>query len=98
LRVGHRARVFGGLRKAAADIEEGPCDRGRAREVEVDEAELADVGKEMGVLGSIALRLLIEVKREREQGTTYDLVDVWSDLSGSDLHCHHAPQPKTFGC
>ena len=70
----------------------------RAREVEVDEAELADVGKEMGVLGSIALRLLIEVEREREQGTTCDLADVWSDLSGSDLHCHHAPQPKTFGC
>ncbi len=89
------------LRKAAAEIEEGPSDRGvggRAREVEVDEAELADVGKGMGVLGSIALRLLVEVEREREQGTAYDLEDVWNDLSGSDLHCHHAPQPKTFGC
>ena len=55
------------LRKAAAEIEEGPFDRGvggRAREVEVDEAELAGVGKGMGVLGSIALRLLVEVEGE----------------------------------
>jgi hypothetical protein len=52
----------------------------------------------MGVLGSIALRLSIEVKREGGKETTYDLADVWCDLSGSELHCRHAPPPKTFGC
>jgi hypothetical protein len=52
-----------------------------------------DVGKGMGVLGSIALRLSIEVKREGGKETTYDLADVWCDLSG-----RNAPQPKTFGC
>jgi hypothetical protein len=57
-----------------------------------------DVRKGMGVLGSIALRLSIEVKREGGKETTYDLADVWCDLSGSELHCRHAPPPKTFGC
>ena len=99
MRVSHRARVFGALRKAAAGIEEGPSGRGRAREVGVDEAELADVGKVVGVLGSIALRLSIEMERERGRGgVTYNLADVWYELSESELYCYHTPQFKTFGC
>lgn len=46
-----------------------------------------DVGKGMGVLGSIALRLSIEVKREGGKETTYDLADVWCDLSGRNARC-----------
>jgi hypothetical protein len=73
------------LCKAAADIEEGPSDRGvggRAREVEVDEAELANVGKGMGVLGSIALRLMM-------YGVTFPGVTSIVIMRRS---------PKTFGC
>jgi hypothetical protein len=76
------------LREVTAEIEEGRSDGGvggRERNVEVDEPGLADAGEGVFVQGSIALCLLVEVEREREQGTAYDLEDVWNYILGRNV-------------